>query len=78
MYTYLDWRRRLEFSTATPKSGALKQGEVVVEEIATGKMLTGFAAYAAIARAVPVCAPVRILFPLRAFRNLMDRQFAGS
>jgi hypothetical protein len=37
----LDWRHLLEESTATPPSGALRMGEVVVQELATGAMFHG-------------------------------------
>jgi hypothetical protein len=73
----LDWRHLLEESTATPPSGALRMGEVVVQELATGAMFHGAEAMERIARAVPLYAPLRLLLKVPAVRRRVDAELGG-
>lgn len=73
-----DWRHRLEFSVLEPRSGPLVPGEVVVEEIATGQVLSGFPAFAAICRAIPAYLPFRLLFVFRGFRRYAAREISAG
>jgi hypothetical protein len=74
----LDWRDRLEASTATPKTGPLRPGEIVVEELANGKFHCGAAALDLIARQIPLYAPVRLLLRFLSFRRYIDRELSGG
>jgi hypothetical protein len=73
----LDWRDRMETSTATPKTGALRPGEIVVEELANGNLHRGAAALDFFARQIPLYAPVRLLLRFSSFRSRIDRELSG-
>ena len=73
----LDWRDRLETSTATPKTGPLRPGEIVVEELASGNFHRGAAALDLIVRQIPLYAPVRLLLRFSSFRRYIDRELSG-
>jgi hypothetical protein len=73
----LDWRDRLETSTATPKTGPLRPGEIVVEELANGNFHRGAAALDLIARQIPLYAPIRLLLWFSSFRRYIDRELSG-
>ena len=73
----LDWRDRLETSTATPMTGPLRPGEIVVEELASGNFHRGAAALDLIARQIPLYAPVRLLLRFSSFRRYIDRELSG-
>jgi hypothetical protein len=73
----LDWRDRLETSTATPKTGLLRPGEIVVEELATGSFQRGAAALDLIARQIPLYAPIRFLLLFSFFRRYIERELSG-
>jgi len=73
-----DWLHRLDVSTLTPKTGPLVPGEIVVEDIASGRIFQGFDAFAAIYRAVPAYLPIRALFVFPAFRNYIAREVSAG
>ncbi|HEV2213202.1 MAG TPA: hypothetical protein VGS99_07625 [Gammaproteobacteria bacterium] len=77
LHERLDWLQHIENSTATPTSGPLAMGEVVVEDLATGELLHGAAALAAICRQIPAYAPVRLLLKIPAVRRAADKEMAG-
>ena len=77
MHLRLDWLHLLEVSTATPPSGPLRMGEVVVEEIASGEMSHGAQAFERIARAVPLYAPLRLLLRFALTRERIDKEMRG-
>jgi hypothetical protein len=73
----LDWRDRLETSAAIPKTGPLRPGEIVVEDLASGDFHHGAAALDLIARQIPLYAPVRFLLRFPFFRSNIDRELSG-
>jgi len=73
----LDWLNHVEISTAPPSTGALRPGEVVVENLVNGRMLRGAAGIRLICRQIPLYAPLRPLFAIDAFRDYVDREVAG-
>jgi hypothetical protein len=73
----LDWRDRLETSAATPKTGPLRPGEIVVEHLASGSFRRGAAALDLIARQIPLYAPIRLLLRFSSFRRSIDRELSG-
>jgi hypothetical protein len=76
-HRFFDWAGRVEISTQTPRTGALRLGEVVVETLDTGAILRGAEGFAEICRAIPLYAPLRILLRVPAFRALVDRDMRG-
>ena len=77
MHERLDWLRRIENSTATPPTGPLTMGEVVVEDLATGQVTRGAEALECICREIPAYAPMLLLLKLPAVRRAADREMAG-
>lgn len=77
MHQRLDWRRRVEVSTATPKTGPLRLGEVVVEKLGDGRILQGADAFEEICRSIPAYAPFRLLLRLPAVRAFAEREMTG-
>jgi len=77
MHERFDWFGRIENSTATPSTGPLAMGEVVVQELATGRILRGAEALARISREIPAYAPLLLLLKLPAVRRAVDREMAG-
>ena len=74
----LNWLRRADFSVQPPSSGALRLGEVVVEDLATGYILEGYAAFHTISRAIPAYLPLRILCVFPAVRGYFARQMSAG
>ena len=72
-----DWLGRLEHTTRAPRSGPLRLGQVVAEDIATSKLLIGHEAIQALCRTIPAYRLFLPLFRLRAVRQSIDRQVAG-
>ena len=77
LHERLDWLDRIENSTATPASGSLAMGEVVVEDLATGALLHGAEAAKRIAREIPAYAPFRLLLKIPAVRRAADKEMTG-
>lgn len=77
MHERLDWLDRIENSTATPASGPLAMGEVVVENLITGELLHGAVALAAICRQILAYAPMRLLLKIPAVRRAADKEMEG-
>ena len=74
----LNWRGRARFSNVTPPSGPLRLGEVVVEDALSGQIFRGYAAFALIARAIPVYLPLRMLCVFPAVRRHFARQLSAG
>ena len=72
-----DWLGRVDVSTESPRTGALRLGEVVVEKLGTGTILRGADAFAEICRNIPLYAPFRLLLRVPAFRAFVDRDMSG-
>ena len=77
MHARLDWLGRIENSIAAPRTGPLAMGEVVVEELATGRILRGAEALARISREIPAYAPMLLLLKLPAVRRAADKEMGG-
>lgn len=56
-----DWLDRVETTTATPASGPLEPGRIVIIDLTTGKRVRGAAGFALICRQIPA---YRLLLPL--------------
>jgi len=77
LHERLDWFGRVEVSTAVPPTGPLSMGEVVVQEIASGRILQGLEAARRIAREIPAYAPFRLLLRIPALARAADREMRG-
>ncbi|HEY3644052.1 MAG TPA: hypothetical protein VGM16_01830 [Gammaproteobacteria bacterium] len=77
LHQRLDWSGRVEDSTAVPPTGPLVMGEVVVQELASGRMLQGVAAARRIALEIPAYAPFRLLLMIPAISRAADREMRG-
>jgi hypothetical protein len=77
MHQRLDWFGRVSVSTATPATGALGLGEVVVEELDSGRMLRGADALERIFREIPLYLPLLPLLKIPALRGRADREMSG-
>jgi hypothetical protein len=67
----------VEFSTEAPKTGPLRIGEVVVEELGSGRILRGVEGIELIWRHIPAYALLRPLLKLPAIRRYVDREVRG-
>lgn len=74
---FLDWLGRVEASTATPPTGPLRIGEVVVQETATGRVHRGAEGLALVFQNIPAYWPLRPLFWFPAMRARIDRELSG-
>jgi predicted DCC family thiol-disulfide oxidoreductase YuxK len=78
MHHRLDWLGRIEDTTAPARSGALRMGEIVVEDLRTGRLLHGADAVEAILRAVPLYWPLLPLLAIPAVRRRADADARGE
>ena len=64
-----DWLDRVEDTTEPPRSGPLRMGEIIVEDLRTGRLHAGAGAFDLICRQIPLYAPARVLLHIPAFRR---------
>jgi hypothetical protein len=75
---FFDWLGRLDHSTEAPKSGSpLRLGEVVVEELSSGRLYRGAEGIDMIWRHIPAYAPFRLLLRVPAFRRYVEKNVNG-
>jgi hypothetical protein len=77
-YPFVDWLGRVEVSTEVPRTGPLRVGEVVVEDLASGRIFTGAEGIELIARNIPAYLPLRLLLKVPAFRRYVEREVSGD
>jgi hypothetical protein len=77
LHQRLDWLDRVEDSTAVPPTGPLAMGEVVVQELASGRVLQGAEAARRIVREIPAYAPFRLLLKIPAISRAADQEMRG-
>src|SRR5437660_9202580 len=58
---FFDWLGRLDHSTEAPRTGPLRIGEVVVEDLSSGRLFRGAEGIDMIWRHIPAYAPFRLL-----------------
>ena len=75
---FLDWMGRTESSTGEPKSGPLRMGQVVVEDIQSGELAFGAKAFDCICRHVPLYAPLRLLLVVPFFHRAIENDMNGK
>jgi hypothetical protein len=69
MHHRFDWLDRVEDTTAPPRSGVLRVGQIVVEDLRTGRLHGGAEAVEAIFRQVPLYWPILPLLKIPALRR---------
>jgi hypothetical protein len=74
---FFDWLHRVDLSIETPKTGPLRVGEVVVEELASGRILRGAEGMDLIWGNIPVYAPFRLLLRVPSFRRFLEKNVSG-
>ena len=77
LHKMMDWLDRLEFSTEVPPCGALRMGEIAVEELASGAIFKGAAAVRSIFRQVPAYWLFYPLLCLPIVAKRIDRDLSG-
>lgn len=76
MHLFFDWFHRVVVSTAAPPGGRVVDGDVVVQELDSGRLLRGARALACICRHIPLYAPARLLLALPPVRRAVDKRIA--
>jgi hypothetical protein len=74
---FLDWFGRVDHSTEEPKTGPLRMGEVVVEELPDGRIHGGAEGIELIWQNIPAYAPFRPLLKVPAIRRYVDKEVSG-
>ena len=69
MHHKVDWLDRVDDTTATPRSGPLRVGQIVVEDLRTGRLHGGAEAVEAIFRQIPLYWPMLPLLKIPALRR---------
>ncbi len=77
VHRVFDLAGRVADTTATPPTGPLTMGEIVVADRATGRIARGADAFEAIVRAIPLYAPLRPLLRVSRFRAYVEREMGG-
>jgi hypothetical protein len=74
---FFDWLDRMDVSTETPKTGPLRLGEVVVEDLSSGRILKGAEGIELIFRNIPAYAPFRLLLRVPSLRRYVEKEVSG-
>jgi hypothetical protein len=74
---FFDWLDRLDASTETPRTGPLQMGEVVVEDLSTGRILKGAEGIELIFRNIPVYVPFLLLLRVPSLRHYVEKEVSG-
>lgn len=78
MYLFFDWLRRIVVSTAVPPGGALAVGEVVVQDLDSGKLVRGALALDCIYRHIPLYMPARLFLRLPPVWRKAEQYMSGE
>jgi hypothetical protein len=77
LHHLLDWFNRVAVVTKTPVTGPLQMGEIIVEDLATGRFLTGAEGLKLICRQVPLYWLALPLLWIPSVRARADRETGG-
>jgi hypothetical protein len=72
-----DWFNRVGDVTIAPKTGPLRMGEVIVEDVTTDSLLPGVEGLELICRQIPMYWPMLPLLRIPAVRARIDREMGG-
>lgn len=79
MHNAANWLGRVETTTETPPGHPpLRMGQVVVSDIATGRLYHGVDAFEQMTRHLPLYRLARPLRHVPAFRRYIERELAGD
>jgi hypothetical protein len=78
LHHVVDWFDRIADTTATPPTGPLRMGEIVVQELATGRILRGAEALSLIYRQAIAYWLFLPLLWIPCLRSRMDRAIRGD
>jgi hypothetical protein len=74
---YFDWLDRIEASTGTPTTGPLRLGEVVVEDLTSGRITRGAEGIELIFRNIPAYTPFLLLLKVPPVRHYVEKEVSG-
>ena len=77
LHHLFDWFSRVAVVTTTPPTGPLQMGEIIVEDLATGRFLAGVEGLKLICRQIPLYWWVLPLFRIPAVCARADREARG-
>lgn len=77
LHHVVDWFDRIADTTATPPTGPLRMGEIVVEDLATHRLHRGAEALALVYRQAVAYWPLRLLLWIPPLRARLDREVRG-
>jgi len=77
LHRLFDWFNRVAVVTKTPPTGPLQRGEILVEDLATGRFLAGAEGLKMICRQIPLYWWVLLLLWIPAVRVRADRETRG-
>jgi hypothetical protein len=74
----VDWMNRIAETTDTPPTGPLRRGEIVVEDLATHRILAGAEALGLVYRQAILYWPLLVLLWIPPTRAWLDREVRGD
>ena len=77
LHHVVDWLDRIADTTATPPTGPLRLGEIVVEDLTTRQIVQGTQALALVFRQVIAYWPLLLLLWIPPLRLRLDREVRG-
>lgn len=77
-YLFFDWLHRLVLSTATPPGGPLAVGETAVQDLDTGKLVRGAAAFDCLCKHIPLYLPMRLFLRIPPIWRKAEKAMAGG
>jgi hypothetical protein len=77
LHRRFDWLHRFEDSTAVSPVGALRMGQIVVQDLRRGVTLRGAEGFTLLCRQIPAYWPMLPLLRIPAVRRYVDRNTSG-
>ncbi|HEY4126765.1 MAG TPA: hypothetical protein VGN70_01830 [Gammaproteobacteria bacterium] len=78
IHRFFDWFGQVHVSTATPATGPLGRGAMVVEEVDSGRIMGGADALECICQVIPAYLPLLPLLKIPALRAWAGRGMSGG
>lgn len=74
---FFDWLDRMEVSTETSTTGPLRLGEVVMEDLSSGRIKKGAEGIALIFRNIPAYTPFLLRLRVPSVRHYVEKEVSG-